>query len=114
MQIDKAVEKYVESAMVHGDANDRGDYRSGNRAFDQNMAALRSLRELPDRGRSSLLALLDHHHANVRLSAATDLLPTDEEKAIAVLESLLDEPPFVCTNARTILKEWRAGRLKVR
>jgi HEAT repeat protein len=99
--------------MVHGDASDRGDYRSGNRAFDQKMAALRSLRELPDRGRSSLLALLDHHHANVRLSAATHLLPTDEEKAIAVLVALTEDPSMRGFSAKMVLKEWRAGRLKV-
>jgi hypothetical protein len=92
---------------------DRGDHKKCNAAYDTKMRALAKLREAHDRGRSSLTRLLDHEDPHVRCSAATHLLPLDEDAATRALEALTSEPPFVGFNARMVLQEWKAGRLKV-
>jgi hypothetical protein len=107
------VEVYAVAAMDHGAATDRGDYKKANAAYDKVMEALEKIRALPDRGRSVLTDLLLHDNPYVRCAAATHLLPLDEDAAITTLSQLTSEPPFVGFNAKMVLREWKAGRLKV-
>jgi len=107
------VEAFVSAAVAHGAATDSGDHKRANAAFTRKVRALEKLRECPDRGRSTLEALLAHEDPHVRCSAATYLLPLDEDGATAVLTQLTSEPPFVGFNAKMVLREWKAGRLKV-
>ena len=98
---------------MHGAATDHGDHEDANTAHDALMRALAVLRESPDRGRSVLTGLLEHEDPHVRCWAATHLLPLNEEAAVRALEALTSEPPFVGFNAKMVLREWKAGRLKV-
>ena len=110
---DEAEDAYAQAAAVHGAATDPGDYKKANAAYERQMCALARLRESPDQGRSSLTKLLEHDDPHVRCWAATHLLPLDEEETTRALEALASEPPFVGFNAKMVLREWKAGRLKV-
>ena len=105
--------EYAKSAMEQGAATDRGDHEKANAAHDRMMRALASLREAPDHGRSMLQSFLHDEDPHLRCWAATHLLPVDEDAATPVLESLISEPPFVGFNAEMVLREWKAGRLKI-
>ena len=107
-------DRYVAAAAEHGRCTESGDYKRGNAAFDRMKAALAELRRCADRGESILMALLHHPDGWVRLDAATDLLPLRADLASTILENLASGPQsqleFV---AKMVLREWRAGRLKV-
>ena len=107
------IERYIDAAAKHGAATDRGDHRTANAAYDDVLSALSEIRRFPDRGQSVLKELLNYPNSHVKIWAATHLLPLDEEAAIRALSALVSEPPFVGINARMVLREWKAGRLKI-
>lgn len=113
MTREDAGDAYVQAAAAHGAAMDRGDHEKSNAAYGRKLRALAKLREASDQGRATLTRLLAHQNAHVRCSAATHLLPLDEDAATLALDALASEPPFVGFNARVVLREWKAGRLKV-
>jgi hypothetical protein len=77
-------------------------------------ATLAELRRCADRGESILLELLNHPDGWVRLDAATDLLPLRVDLASTILENLASGPRSQLEfMAKMVLREWRAGRLKV-
>ncbi len=78
------------------------------------MTALAKLRSRIDRGEAILVELLEHPNGWVRLSAATHLLPLRSKPASATLEDLTSSPRVELRfEAKMVLTEWRAGRLKV-
>jgi hypothetical protein len=77
------------------------------------MEALTALREMPDRGEAALTQLLSHPDESVRTWASTHLLPLNEALACRVLEGVAACTGLVAFSAAMVLKEWRAGRLKV-
>lgn len=113
MSIVDAQKEFIDAAIRQGDSTELGDSKAANAAFDRKTAARRALGSCTDRGATVFRSLLGHPHANVRLSAATSLLPLDEEKATAALESIAQLPGFVGFNAEIVLEEWRAGRLQL-
>jgi hypothetical protein len=107
-------DRYVAEAAEHGRCTESGEFKKGNAAFDRMIAALEELRGRADRGESVLIELLNHPNGWVRLDAATHLLPLQAELASTILDNLASGPRSeVEFNARTILREWRAGRLNV-
>jgi Domain of unknown function (DUF2019) len=107
-------DRYIVDAAEHGRCTESGDFKRGNVAFDRMEAALGKLRQHSDGGESVLKELLSHPNGWVKLSAATDLLPSQPELASAVLENLAAGPKSQLEfNAMMVLREWRAGRLKV-
>ena len=113
MTRDEVGKAYARAAAAHGAAMDRGDHKKSNAAYDALMSALALLRESSDQGRSTLTGLLEDEDTHVRCAAATHLLPLDEDAATRALEALVSEPPFVGFNAKMVLREWKAGRLRV-
>lgn len=108
------IAKYVRAAERHGKSTDRGDSKSANRAHDQIMEVLHELRAMPDRGEAVLLDLANHQSDWVRVWASTHLLPLAEAQALTTLEKLATTATgFVGFNAEMVLKEWRAGHLKL-
>ena len=106
--------RYVAEAVEHGRCTESGDYKRGNAAFDRMKAALAELRRCADRGESILMELLNHPDGWVRLDAATDLLPLRVDLASTILENLASGPQSQLEfMAKMVLREWRAGRLKV-
>ena len=106
-------DRFIAEATEHGRCAESGDYDKGNAAFDRMIAALAALRERADRGESVLIELLNHPNGWVRLGAATHLLPLRGDLASQVLEDLASGPRSqVEFDAKMVLREWRAGRLK--
>lgn len=108
-----AADKFARAASEHGVHTNAGNARAGNRAHDRIVKALRELQDQPDRGESALLALTVHPDESVRVWAATQLLPLREDASLPVLESVAAGHGLVPFSADMVLKEWRAGRLKV-
>src|SRR5579871_1127145 len=107
-------ERYAAAAREHGDCARRGDSDAGNEAYRQIMAALGELRDSADHGEQALLELIDHSDEWVRVWASTHLLPICEEPARAVLERAANGPSsLVEFNAKMVLQEWQAGRLRL-
>jgi hypothetical protein len=109
-----AKDRYIAEAADHGRGLESGDSERANTAIERMMAALLELRGHADRGESILIELLNHPNAWVKLSAATDLLPLRAQLASTILENLASGPRSeVEFNAKMVLREWRAGRLKI-
>jgi hypothetical protein len=108
------VERYIADASEHGRCTETGDYKTGNAAIERLMKDLAELRAHADRGEAVLLKLISHPNHWVKSAAAWHLLPLRAELACAVLENLATGPPSELEfNAKMLLQEWRAGRLKV-
>jgi hypothetical protein len=113
VQMTSAIERFEQAAIDHGKYMKTGNSAACNRAYDKGRQALRELRIQPDRGQTALLGLLNHDDDSVRVWAATDLLSLNSELAIPVLERIAAGAGVVAFDALMVLKEWRAGRLKV-
>jgi hypothetical protein len=107
-------DRYIAAAAEHGRCTENGDFKRGNAAYDRMIAALAELRGRADRGQSVLVELLVHPNRWVRLDAAVHLLPLRTELATTTLETLASGPRSeMAFEAKMILREWRAGRLKI-
>ncbi len=105
------IEEYTQLAIQHGAATESGDYKTGNRVYDEIQDLFQKI--VAARMRKELLPLLDHEQPAVRLKAAFHTLATDPKRAEASLESVAKEgPPLVSFTAKMTLKEWRNGNLK--
>jgi len=70
--------------------------------------------QLKELGKTNKLTrLLNSENENVRLWAATHLLPTNEFEAKKVLQELALKPGFNAFSAEMTLKEWEKGNLKL-
>jgi hypothetical protein len=74
--------------------------------------AIMSLRELGPQGHIALEGLLEHSSPHVRSWVATQLLLDGQPKAVSVLESLGNGSGLRALNARTVLNEFKIGRLQ--
>lgn len=102
-------DKYVKAAITHGDFNNSVD--EVNRAYDTMVEMRAELWKLPDQGRGILTHLTRHENLDVRIAAATDLLPLNERKAILALESAAKKSGLSAFTAKMVLQEWRNGNL---
>lgn len=110
---DALVQEYCASIREHSEAIERSDSTAANAAFDRIIAALGSLRALPDRGLSCLLACLTSENPNIRLAAATHLLPLDKRAAKRELRSLAKLKGMAAFNAGMVLEQWNSGNLEI-
>lgn len=107
-------EDYIVAARAHGVASVKGDHKKANEAYDRLITTLNRLRQTPDKGAIVLKEILKNKDAHVRCWAATHLLPLDETIAVHTLEQLAaDSESLAGFDAKMVLREWRAGRLKV-
>lgn len=105
---------FREASATHGAGMLEGNASKTNRAFKKKIEALKRLRLAPDQGREALHDLLADADRSVRISAATYLLPLDADTAIAVLEREANgDRSMLRLSAEMVLREWRAGRLKL-
>jgi Domain of unknown function (DUF2019) len=109
-----AVDRYVAAALQHGECTRRGDSDAGNKAYARMIDALRELRAEPDGGKNALSELINNSDDWVKVWAATHLLPLSEGVACAALNRVASGPPSLAEfNAKIVLKQWRAGRLRL-
>ena len=109
-----AEEHFIYAARKHGQATLEGDAPATNRNYKILVAALKELRGEPDRGESSLLAMLESDDLSVVAWAASYLLNSREKEAVAALNRVAaSDTGLIGFGAEMVLKEWRAGRLKI-
>jgi hypothetical protein len=111
---DALKDQFRRVAIVHGEGTETGDNQKSNEAYDREVALVKEMRLLSDRGRALLSSLLSDSDAAVRSSAASCLLPLDESTTIPILEHVARSTlPLVGPSAEMVLREWRSGRLKI-
>ena len=102
-------EFFVEAAVRQGEATLSGDYKEGNEAFNLVNDAWY---EMNDRGAACdlLSELLEHENVNVRLMAATRMLPIASKVAERVLKEISKgEGTIFPYHAKLILEQWEKG-----
>jgi hypothetical protein len=106
-------DRYIAEATEYGRCSEAADSNKVNAAYRRLKAALEGLRAGPAQGEPILAGLLAHPNPWVRLWAGTHLLPMRAELATSALEELASGPPGELRfDAKMVLREWRAGRLK--
>ncbi|MBV8189004.1 MAG: DUF2019 domain-containing protein [Alphaproteobacteria bacterium] len=106
-------DRYIAEATEYGRCSEMADSKKVNAAYHRLAAVLTRMRAGSDRGESILIDLVNHSNGWVRLWAATDLLPLRAELASSTLEELAaGSPGELRFDAKMVLREWRAGRLK--
>lgn len=112
-ECERILRQYIEGAINHRIASEIGDYESGNMHHDSIIAALSGLRKMGDSGVAALTSALQHKDAGVRLWSATHLLEYRRELAELELKRLSGCRDCVGMDARTVLREWEQGTLKL-
>ncbi|MCO5050790.1 MAG: DUF2019 domain-containing protein [Verrucomicrobiae bacterium] len=103
---------YVEAAVAHYCATEKGDYRTANRQHDVVAAAYRELRGRGIEAQRSLLVLLDHPNEAVRAWAAAHALEFAPDEGEPILQSIAKGSGVCKLNATITLDEWKKGALK--
>lgn len=111
--IENLIGRYITAAVAHGEASENANSRLANRSYHKKIKALHALDRASPEGRKVLRRLYSHPDAAVRSSAAAHLLHEDGEIAVTVLEEVSKGPGVVAFDAEMVLREWRAGRLKI-
>jgi hypothetical protein len=109
MDLHDLVEQFAASVVGQSEAMATGDVNTGNQHALQCSEAFRALRSHGDRGRKALMVLLDHEHADVRVTAAAFLLRYCHERARAVLEKEAAGRGLVAFGAGQALQRWEDG-----
>lgn len=98
------------NALRYGETQKARDFQAGNEFADRLVQLGATLRSSAE-GQASLMSLLRHDDAYVRVWAAKDCLAFAPEIAVPVLELIEAGKGLLGTAARMTLTEWRAGRL---
>jgi len=110
----EAYQRFLNAARQHGVSTLEGDAKETNQAYEYIIAALRELRQTPDKGVPFLSGLLSDDDPSVATWASLFMLPFDEPKASRALERVAESGiPRFALNARMTLREWQAGRLNI-
>lgn len=113
VQRNRELHEFAEATKARGEALERGDHRSANRAYDRSRKAALSLQNGDDRGEASFVQLLSSDCLSTRMTAAFFLLPLRELDAIRALEDVVRlGTPLISFSAEMILAEWRRGALR--
>ena len=107
----KLIEKFRETALVHGKAAGEDDYKSANRYFDKIIALLPKILSHGSIGEAALLALTEDQDPSVACWAATYSLKFDANRALAVLGKLSKMPGVIGFDAKMVLELWQEGNL---
>lgn len=108
-EVNAALVIFEEAAVGHTHATEQGDYKLGNECYDRLTKAVAFLKKV--NSINLLGKLLDNGSVGVRLWAASYLLPINEEKAIKVLEEIVNTRGIHSLIAETTIAEWRKGNL---
>lgn len=108
--IESALALFQEAAAKQAEATEQGDYKTGNKCYDEIMSVLNFLRQ--NNSIQSLYAFLSAPSVGVRLWAASLLLPTHEKESIRVLKEIKKMEGVHSLTAETTISEWRKGNLK--
>lgn len=108
--IKTALRLFEDAAAKQAEATENGNYKLGNKCYDQIVNAIAFLKEHD--AIDSLLNFLDNSSVSVRMWAASSLLPKYEKESIRVLEIIAAGSGIHSLTAETTLTEWKEGNLK--
>lgn len=104
--------EFVESVARHGAATEAGMRRATTREYKRYDSLRKRLLSLGEEGRNAFRTLMSNGNGWVRMVAASTCLGFAEDEAERTLEALGKEPGFLGHDAKWILREWRASRLR--
>ena len=98
-----ALQLFEDAAAKHAEATEHGNYKLGNKCYDQIGVAITFLKQQD--AIDSLLIFLDNSSVGVRMWASSYLLPKREKESIRVLEVIAKGSGIHSLTAETILTE---------
>ncbi len=110
--IDQLVETYRDAAKQHGEASEKADHKTANKAAELVAAIYSELRRRGVEAQMALLPLLVDPAPGVRLWSASHALEFSPTEGETCLKQLISGERLLGLSADMTLKEWRAGRLK--
>lgn len=111
-KIDRLVQKYVESVIVHGQESWGGNHVKANKHYRVYTKCFIEICKHGEEGKNVLKKLLEHSSHFVKCSAAYHILPFETATAIRILNKCKSAPDGVGLSAKTTLDEWNSGNLK--
>lgn len=106
-----ALRLYEEMAEAHAKATEEGDYKVANNCYKGIICAIDFLNK--NDCIRSLESFLDHSAVGVRLWTATHLLSINEAKCLKVLSKISDTVGIHSLTAKTTIREWKNGNLRL-
>jgi len=105
------IEESRQLVVAHAQATLTGDYKAGNLAFDKLLFLVPIIRTHGEKGEEALLQMTKDTDDSVVCWAATNLLKSHENQAIAALEGVAKKTGILAFNAEMVLKQWKKGEL---
>lgn len=106
------IQEFIKNAILHGQYTLSGEYRKANMVYGKIIELINQL-IIIDPKYNFLEQLLDHPDDSVKIFSATEMLFTDKNnRAEKVLKRISKKMGLLAFNARMVLLEWKAGRLK--
>lgn len=110
--IEEALGLFIDSASKQIESNENGDYKIGNKCYDDLVIVTNYLKRT--NSIKELRKLLDNKHIGVRLWSATYLLRDFEEEAKQTLREIVSlSHPVHSFTAEVTLSEWSNGSLAI-
>ena len=102
---------FINDASAHLEATLKGDFKTANKLHSKLMRLYKKVKESKDE--SQYLGFLKDINEGVCLWAATFLLRTHTEAAVACLKKLSSSPSIISMDAKMILEMWDKGELEL-
>jgi hypothetical protein len=103
--------RYLAIALEQDEAIRKDQSRAYNRLYKEMLVVLEQLKARPGNLRRSLVSLLDHRNAQVRLMSAIDTLAIDRDRALAALQAISDRNEYPqAADAKGIMRSLSEGR----
>ena len=113
MDIQKYINEYIDSCILHGCATEEGNHKLANKSYKKIITNYNNLKRLGDIRLTALVKLLDHPNLSVQLWSSSHLLPFNENLAKNKLRKLSLETGSVSLNAEITLEEWENNQLEI-
>lgn len=108
--IKTALEIFEDACIKHSEATEQGDYKTGNKYYDQIVKAVNFLKN--ENEINTLKKYLSSPSVGVRLWTAYFWLGVDKKEGVKVLEEIVKRADIHSLTAETTLSEWKKGNLK--
>lgn len=110
-EIESALSSFKIASASQATATEKGDYKKGNKAFNQIVRIINYLESI-DR-LNELETLLYDPNVGVRLFAAWGLLKINPKHAIPILREIAQQDDIHSLTASTTLEQWYQNKLKL-
>ena len=110
MSVESAILRFRSAALEKGEFHE--DSSRDHELHAQMASAWIELESTGETGRLAFSALLEDESNHVRCWVATQLLAHGDESAVSVLRALVSDGGLLGFEAKIVLKEWEADRLK--